>query len=86
VRVRLSSSAGASSLTLPVLFDLFRRTKNDLTKQLAELKKDLLTLRVQKIAGGSAAKLTKMFVSLPLTHLAWNGADADRLPAFLTLQ
>jgi len=46
-----------------VLFDSMCRTKNDLTKQLAELKHDLLTLRVQKIAGGSAAKLTKMFVS-----------------------
>ena len=42
----------------------FCRTKNDLIKQLAELKGDLLTLRVQKIAGGSAAKLTKMFVPL----------------------
>ena len=41
----------------------FRRTKVDLVKQLAELKEDLLKLRVQKIAGGSAAKLTKMFVS-----------------------
>lgn len=31
-------------------------------KQLQELKQELLTLRVQKIAGGSAAKLTKMYV------------------------
>jgi ribosomal protein L29 len=38
------------------------RTKNDLEKQLTELKKELLTLRVQKIAGGSASKLTKMYV------------------------
>lgn len=49
--------------------DLFDRNKADLTKQLAELKHDLLTLRVQKIAGGSAAKLTKMFVPLAL----WSG-------------
>lgn len=35
-----------------------------MAKQLSELKEDLLKLRVQKIAGGSAAKLTKMFVSL----------------------
>lgn len=49
---------------VPALFDLYR-TKNDLIKQLAELKQDLLTLRVQKIAGGSAAKLTKMFVFPP---------------------
>ena len=38
------------------------RTKNDLAKQLTELKTELLTLRVQKIAGGSASKLTKMYV------------------------
>jgi large subunit ribosomal protein L35e len=38
------------------------RTKNDLEKQLAELKKELLTLRVQKIAGGATSKLTKMYV------------------------
>jgi len=36
------------------------RSKNDLTKQLSELKMELLNLRVQKIAGGSASKLTKM--------------------------
>ena len=36
------------------------RSKNDLSKQLVELKNELLALRVQKIAGGSASKLTKM--------------------------
>ena len=40
-----------------------------MVKQLAELKSDLLTLRVQKIAGGSAAKLTKMSVSPLKSHL-----------------
>jgi large subunit ribosomal protein L35e len=34
-----------------------------LGKQLADLKNELLTLRVQKIAGGSASKLTKMYVA-----------------------
>ena len=38
------------------------RSKNDLAKQLVELKNELLDLRVQKIAGGSASKLTKMCV------------------------
>ena len=38
------------------------RSKNDLSKQLVELKNELLALRVQKIAGGSASKLTKMYV------------------------
>ena len=45
------------------------RSKNDLSKQLTELKNELLTLRVQKIAGGSAAKLTKMYVVLKLCAL-----------------
>ncbi len=38
------------------------RTKNkaELTKQLEELKQELASLKVQKIAGGSAGKLTKM--------------------------
>ena len=40
------------------------RSKNDLSKQLVELKNELLTLRVQKIAGGNAAKLTRMYVQL----------------------
>ena len=35
-----------------------------MSKQLLELKNELLTLRVQKIAGGSASKLTKMYVCL----------------------
>jgi len=39
------------------------RSKNDLSKQLVDLKSELLALRVQKIAGGSAAKLTKMCVA-----------------------
>ena len=42
--------------------ELRLRSKNDLSKQLSELKNELLNLRVQKIAGGSAAKLTRMYV------------------------
>jgi len=41
-------------------YELQSKSKNDLAKQLTELKGELLTLRVQKIAGGSAAKLTKI--------------------------
>ena len=37
-------------------------SKAELTKQLEELKTELASLRVQKIAGGSASKLTRMFV------------------------
>jgi large subunit ribosomal protein L35e len=36
------------------------RNKQDLMTQLNELKTELASLRVQKIAGGSASKLTKM--------------------------
>ncbi|KAF8812437.1 ribosomal protein L29 [Phlegmacium glaucopus] len=41
-------------------YELQSKSKNDLIKQLHELKNELLTLRVQKIAGGSASKLTKI--------------------------
>ncbi|KAK0206556.1 60S ribosomal protein L35 [Desarmillaria ectypa] len=41
-------------------YELQSKSKNDLSKQLLDLKNELLTLRVQKIAGGSASKLTKI--------------------------
>jgi len=41
-------------------YELQSKSKNDLHKQLMELKNELLTLRVQKITGGSASKLTKI--------------------------
>jgi large subunit ribosomal protein L35e len=41
-------------------YELQSKSKNDLSKQLAELKNELLSLRVQKVVGGSAAKLTKI--------------------------
>jgi len=41
-------------------YELQSKSKNDLSKQLNELKNELLTLRVQKIAGGSASKLTRI--------------------------
>jgi len=39
---------------------LWGKGKEDLKKQLDELKGELGQLRVQKIAGGAASKLTKM--------------------------
>jgi len=39
---------------------LWTKNKDDLKKQLGELKTELGQLRVQKIAGGSASKLTKI--------------------------
>jgi ribosomal protein L29 len=44
---------------------LWTKNKEDLKKQLNELKTELGQLRVQKIAGGSASKLTKMCVPPP---------------------
>lgn len=44
-------------------FELQSKNKTDLLKQLTELKTELASLRVQKIAGGSAAKVTKMCVA-----------------------
>jgi ribosomal protein L29 len=41
---------------------LWAKNKADLAKQLGELKTELGQLRTQKIAGGSASKLTKMWV------------------------
>ncbi|GAW05326.1 ribosomal protein l35 [Lentinula edodes] len=41
-------------------YELQSKSKNDLSKQLTELKTELLALRVQKVVGGSASKLTKI--------------------------
>lgn len=46
---------------------LWGKSKEDLTKQLDELKTELGQLRVQKIAGGAASKLTRMCVVSPQT-------------------
>lgn len=40
---------------------LWGKNRDDLKKQLEELKTELGQLRVQKIAGGAASKLTKMY-------------------------
>lgn len=40
---------------------LWGKNRDDLKKQLDELKTELGQLRVQKIAGGAASKLTKMY-------------------------
>jgi large subunit ribosomal protein L35e len=41
-------------------YELHGKSKSDLTKQLEELKLELLQLRVQKVAGGASSKLTRM--------------------------
>jgi len=41
-------------------YELQTKSKTDLTKQLDELKRELLTLRVQKITNSSSSKLTRI--------------------------
>lgn len=41
---------------------LWGKNKEDLHKQLDELKQELVALRTQKIAGGAQSKLSKMCV------------------------
>ncbi len=41
---------------------MWGKGKEDLKKQLNELKGELVALRTQKIAGGASSKLTKMCV------------------------
>ncbi|WVR08601.1 hypothetical protein IAU60_005656 [Kwoniella sp. DSM 27419] len=50
----------ASSSSKIRAFELQSKSKQDLLTQLNELKTELTSLRVQKIAGGSASKLTKI--------------------------
>ncbi|CAH7671588.1 large subunit ribosomal protein L35e [Phakopsora pachyrhizi] len=40
--------------------ELVNKSKADLTKQLEELKTELVGLRVQKVVGGSSSKLTRI--------------------------
>lgn len=42
--------------------DLRIKDKNELLKQLEELKTELTNLRVAKVTGGAASKLSKMYV------------------------
>ena len=45
------------------------KNKEDLQKQLVDLKTELGQLRTQKVAGGAAAKLTKMYaITVPQLH------------------
>jgi large subunit ribosomal protein L35e len=42
---------------------LWSKNKDDLRKQLDELKQELVQLRTQKIAGGASSKLSKMYAT-----------------------
>ena len=43
--------------------ELRNKTKGDLEKQLEELKTELAALRVAKVTGGAASKLSKMYAA-----------------------
>ena len=43
--------------------ELRNKTKSDLEKQLEELKTELAALRVAKVTGGAASKLSKMYAA-----------------------
>ena len=43
---------------------LWGKNKEDLSKQLEELKQELVQLRTQKIAGGVSSKLNKMYEAI----------------------
>ena len=43
--------------------ELQNKSKTDLLNQVEELRKELLQLRVQKVAGGASSKLARMYVS-----------------------
>lgn len=48
--------------------DLRGKKKEELLKQLDDLKNELSQLRVAKVTGGAASKLSKMYVALQHEH------------------
>ena len=63
--------------------ELRNKSKSDLEKQLEELKTELAALRVAKVTGGAASKLSKMYA--PLHRPVWDstcaGAEERRFTA-----
>jgi ribosomal protein L29 len=53
--------------------ELRTKTKTDLTKQLDELKSELASLRVAKVTGGAASKLSKMCARAHWHLGGWQG-------------
>ena len=60
--------------------ELRSKSKSDLMKQLDEMKSELTSLRVAKVTGGAASKLSKMWASPCPPHLPLP-AGAAALPA-----
>ena len=62
---------------------LWNKRKDDLKKQLVELKTELGQLRTQKIAGGASSKLTKMLhLAIPPPPIPLKLADPKKLTGF----
>merc|ERR1712216_984752 len=60
----MGSSANSTSMTKVKCYELRKQSKSkaDLTKQLDDLKQELANLRVAKVTGGAASKLSKIKV------------------------
>ncbi|KAI9670544.1 MAG: 60S ribosomal protein L35 [Alyxoria varia] len=63
---------------------LWGKSKDDLRKQLAELKTELGQLRTQKIAGGASSKLNKMYVTHLQTHTLYPPPQSESTHALST--
>ena len=57
------SLSGVSFAVKVKAYELRNKSKEDLTRQLEELKTELQQLRVAKVTGGAASKLSKMYVT-----------------------
>merc|ERR1712150_231753 len=65
--------------------ELRKKKKEDLTKQLDDLKTELAQLRVAKVTGGAASKLSKIRVirkSIARVHIVMNQKQKDNLRKF----
>ena len=60
---------------------LWGKSKEDLKKQLVDLKIELGQLRVQKISGGNASKLTKMYSPPTLPPLNLSQPHISEIPS-----
>merc|ERR1711970_290923 len=80
------SEVAASAAAMKVkVHELRTKTKADLTKQLDELKSELATLRVAKVTGGAASKLSKIKLvrkSIARVLTVMNQAKKDQLRIF----
>eukprot|EP00088_Acartia_fossae_P040418 TRINITY_DN420_c1_g1_i1.p1 TRINITY_DN420_c1_g1~~TRINITY_DN420_c1_g1_i1.p1 ORF type:complete len:124 (-),score=44.80 TRINITY_DN420_c1_g1_i1:49-420(-) len=65
--------------------ELRKKNKDDLTKQLDELKTELAQLRVAKVTGGAASKLSKIRVirkSIARVHIVMHQKQKENLRKF----